>query len=300
MPVQVQFRRGTTAQHATFTGAVGELSVDTTKDVVVVHDGTQAGGHPMMSAEGGVFTGNVSQTIATAATSKTSGAFITAGGVGVGKDLWAQAIYDSGNRVFTQITSTVPSVLAVSSSANVCTVSPQDSGATAGTYGSASQIPQLTVDQYGRVTSITTVQGSSSVAVQATDANSTHYISFIDATSGATTAVKVDTNLTYNPSSNTMYAGSFQISSDAALKDNIATIANPLDLVSKLRGVDFTWKKNGKKSIGFVAQEVEQVIPQVVDTQEVGKSVAYSNIVAVLIEAVKEQQKEIDALKAKV
>jgi len=44
---QVQFRRGTTAEHATFTGAVGEVTVDTTKDVLVVHDGSTAGGFPM-------------------------------------------------------------------------------------------------------------------------------------------------------------------------------------------------------------------------------------------------------------
>ena len=48
MATQVQNRRGTTAEHSTFTGAVGELTVDTTKDVVVVHDGSTAGGFPML------------------------------------------------------------------------------------------------------------------------------------------------------------------------------------------------------------------------------------------------------------
>lgn len=47
MSTQLQLRRGTTAQHATFTGAEGEVTVDTTKDTVVVHDGTTAGGHPL-------------------------------------------------------------------------------------------------------------------------------------------------------------------------------------------------------------------------------------------------------------
>ena len=50
MARQVQIRRGTTAEHSTFTGAVGELTVDTTKDVVVVHDGSTAGGVPMLKA----------------------------------------------------------------------------------------------------------------------------------------------------------------------------------------------------------------------------------------------------------
>lgn len=50
MARQIQFRRGTTAEHSTFTGAVGEVTVDTTKDVVVVHDGSTAGGVPMIKA----------------------------------------------------------------------------------------------------------------------------------------------------------------------------------------------------------------------------------------------------------
>ena len=44
MATQVQFRRGTTSQHGSFTGAVGEITVDTDKDTVIVHDGSQAGG----------------------------------------------------------------------------------------------------------------------------------------------------------------------------------------------------------------------------------------------------------------
>jgi hypothetical protein len=50
MARQVQFRRGTTAEHSTFTGAVAEVTVDTDKDVVVVHDGSTAGGFPLLKA----------------------------------------------------------------------------------------------------------------------------------------------------------------------------------------------------------------------------------------------------------
>lgn len=46
MPDQIQRRRGTTAEHASFTGAVGELTVDTDKKMIVVHDGSTVGGHP--------------------------------------------------------------------------------------------------------------------------------------------------------------------------------------------------------------------------------------------------------------
>ena len=51
MATQVQLRRGTTAEHASFTGVAGEMTIDTDKDVIVVHDGATAGGHP--SAESG-------------------------------------------------------------------------------------------------------------------------------------------------------------------------------------------------------------------------------------------------------
>ena len=47
MAIQIQLRQGTTTEHSTFTGAVGEVTVDTTKDVVVVHDGVTVGGHPV-------------------------------------------------------------------------------------------------------------------------------------------------------------------------------------------------------------------------------------------------------------
>lgn len=47
MAIEIQFRQGTTTEHNSFTGAVGEVTVDTTKDVVVVHDGVTVGGHPV-------------------------------------------------------------------------------------------------------------------------------------------------------------------------------------------------------------------------------------------------------------
>lgn len=59
MTTQIQRRRGTTSEHSTFTGAVGEITVDTTKDTVVVHDGSTTGGHPLAKENNPTFTGNV-------------------------------------------------------------------------------------------------------------------------------------------------------------------------------------------------------------------------------------------------
>ena len=90
-------------------------------------------------------------------------------------------------------------------------------------------------------------------------------------------------------------------SSDEQLKENISTIENSIDKVNALRGVDFNWKKNGKKQIGVIAQEVEKILPELVEEMPDGyKGVYYGNIVGLLIEAIKEQQKQIDELKEKI
>ena len=92
------------------------------------------------------------------------------------------------------------------------------------------------------------------------------------------------------------------VSSDKRLKDNIKNIANPLEKLEKLNGVEFDW--NDKQDlykghdIGVIAQEVEEVLPEIVETREDGhKAVKYDRMVALLIEAIKEQQKQIDELR---
>jgi hypothetical protein len=78
-----------------------------------------------------------------------------------------------------------------------------------------------------------------------------------------------------------------------------------LEKVQQLRGVEFEFTNSGKDSVGLIAQEVENVIPQVVLTTEHNnlpdmKSVNYASLVGVLVEAIKEQQLQIDDLKAQV
>ena len=90
----------------------------------------------------------------------------------------------------------------------------------------------------------------------------------------------------------------FNTTSDATLKTNVETLTGSLDAVKEMRGVSFDWIENGNSEVGVIAQEVEAVVPDLVSTNEEGiKSVKYGNIVAVLIEAIKEQQVQIDELK---
>jgi hypothetical protein len=96
----------------------------------------------------------------------------------------------------------------------------------------------------------------------------------------------------------TVSATNFNTTSDATLKTNVETLSGSLDAVTSLRGVSFDWLENGGSEIGVIAQEVEAVLPDVVSTNDEGiKSVKYGNMVAVLIEAIKEQQAQIDELK---
>lgn len=89
--------------------------------------------------------------------------------------------------------------------------------------------------------------------------------------------------------------------SDERLKDNISSIDNPLDKINKIGGYEFDW--NEKQDVytghdyGVIAQEIEKVFPELVNTQHTGyKGVKYDRLVAVLIEGIKEQQKQIQDL----
>lgn len=106
-------------------------------------------------------------------------------------------------------------------------------------------------------------------------------------------------------------ANSIAGSSDLRFKTNIKNIESPLTKVIQLRGVIFNWKTNefidrnfsNKRSLGFIAQEVEKVIPELVETEKTKegfKSIQYDKVVALLVEAIKEQQKQIDTLNNKV
>ena len=101
MAKRVQFRRGTTAEHSTFVGALGEITVDTTRKTVVVHDGVTPGGFPatrLESVDGtSTFNGQVRVTNGTASTSTTTGALTVVGGLGVGGRLTCTQIVETSS-----------------------------------------------------------------------------------------------------------------------------------------------------------------------------------------------------------
>ena len=120
-----------------------------------------------------------------------------------------------------------------------------------------------------------------------------------DSTDGALTVaggVGIAENLTVN--SNITAGGNITCSSDIRLKKDIVEIDNCVDKVKKLRGVNFKWIKDDRDDFGVIAQEVEEVAPHaVIENKEGMKSVDYGRLTTLLIQAVKEQQTQIDELK---
>jgi len=103
--------------------------------------------------------------------------------------------------------------------------------------------------------------------------------------------------------------GTIGACSDSRYKTNVETISNALEMIAKLRGVNFQWKRSDypEKSftegeqIGFIAQEIKEVLPEVVSQGKDGfYSVDYAKLTPLLVEAAKQQQKETESLKVQV
>ena len=93
-------------------------------------------------------------------------------------------------------------------------------------------------------------------------------------------------------------ATDFNSTSDTSVKENIQVIEDPLASIVRIDGVTFTWKDTGKNSAGVTAQNLEQVLPNLVSNGDL-KSVNYNGLIGYLIEAVKSQQAQIDELKSR-
>ena len=92
--------------------------------------------------------------------------------------------------------------------------------------------------------------------------------------------------------------------SDEKYKKNISVLEDPLGKISQIRGVSFEWRSNQRvysgEDVGVIAQEVERVLPQVVEDRPTGKAVKYEKITPLLIEGINAQQEIIESLTARV
>ena len=159
-------------------------------------------------------------------------------------------------------------------------------------------IIQLTTpDKSSLVAAINSI-GSSLTNDTTTDSD--FYIVFTDQTSGVEQTFTVaNSKLYFNPSTGTLNSTDFNSLSDRNEKENITDLVDSINIINQLRPVGFTWKENGHGAYGLIAQEVEEVLPEIVSTNSQGKkSVAYSQIIPFLVQVIQEQHKEIQKIKA--
>ena len=141
-------------------------------------------------------------------------------------------------------------------------------------------------------------QAGSSAQITATNttANSVFYPVFVDV-AGSSTLPRIRSTATafaFNPGTGEVSAVDFNSLSDIIYKTNIEEITNCWDLLKDLRPVSFDWKHANKHSFGLVAQEVEKNIPSIVSTNETGKTVAYIQLIPLLLKALQDQAQAIE------
>jgi len=172
MPTQVQFRRGTTAQNNSFTGAAGELSVNTSNSTIRVHDGSTAGGSELATVS---YASNVTNfstgTLSTARLAVSGVSAATYGNATLipsftvdayGRITSASNVAISATVANTNITGLITSgqIASVANTQITGTITAaqlQNTSVAAATYGNATNIPSITVDAQGRITSAANV-----------------------------------------------------------------------------------------------------------------------------------------------
>jgi hypothetical protein len=158
-----------------------------------------------------------------------------------------------------------------------------------------------------------TVRGTfASMCLRATNGNQTYWLIHNDSSNailfyggtGGADGTSWTNNFSIDQSGNATARGNVTAYSDVRLKTNIKPIKDSITTIKKLRGVTFNWISDNKPSIGLIAQEVEEILPELVVTginvspgteiREEVKSVDYGKIISICIEAIKEQQTQLE------
>jgi len=165
-----------------------------------------------------------------------------------------------------------------------------------GSLGTAGQV--LTSNGSDTYWSNVSGGGGTSINLSAnTTDTATYYFPMSNASSGTwSNGVVSNTSLYFVPATGTLSAAIFNSLSDLEFKTDVKRINNSVDVLKKINGVSFKWKETGHKSYGVVAQEVEKVLPEIVDINNDVKSVNYQALIGFLIEAVKELSDRIEKL----
>lgn len=176
---------------------------------------------------------------------------------------------------------------------------------TAGTYGSNTIVPIITLSANGRVESVANVDisgvgGTTVVLTDDVTTDGTRYVTFANTTTGnVNTLYTSSSSLLFNPYTGTLSSTVFSSLSDEQLKTNIIHITNAQEVVNQLEGVTFDWKDGSGSSYGLIAQEVEKVLPHAVHEGPEYKTVNYSAIIPFLLETIKDLNRRITDLENK-
>jgi prefoldin subunit 5 len=202
----------------------------------------------------------------------------------------------SGNLVFSGANNTFSGNLTISSTGELIVsagagISANNSFGTTGQY----------LTSNGSSIFWSTASGGGATLSNETSSATTHYPAMSTTSTGSwSSAIVSTTKLYFTPSTGQLNATIFNSLSDENAKKDIQTIENALDTVNNIRGVKFNWKENDIPSMGLIAQEIEQYLPELVHTTQEGeKSVNYGGIVGVLIEAIKELSDRVKKLEGK-
>ena len=237
----------------------------------------------IVSATGNGTFGNVSATTFTGAL---SGAATTAGTVTTN----AQPNITSVGSLTGLIVSNATGIVDFTTTANVTLGSVSNLHISGGSAG------QVLTTNGSNTLSWTTSAGTT--ITDDTTTNASYYLTFANATSGTlSTAFVSSTKSYFNPSTGQLNATDFNSLSDINYKTNIKPLTDAKSTILLMTGVSFDWVDGTGSSYGFIAQDLEQIIPHVVSTNQNGaKSVNYSAIIPFLVETVKQQQQQIDNL----
>ena len=280
MATQVQIRRGTTAGHSSFTGAVAELSFDTDLKTIRAHDGTTAGGIVLAKASD-VTTAVANLVNSAPATLDTLNEIALA--LNSDNNFAATVITQLGNKANTTSLTTAN----VAEVTNLYFTNARVYSAVTGNLALKANLTDK-LNVFGSTT-------SAELAGVISDETGTGLLVFNASPTFTGTINAAEINASGNVTSPFFYS-----QSDINLKKDLVHVTNALDIVKLLDGYWFKWKNNDADSIGLIAQHVESVLPMLIGTSPDGsKTVQYNGIIAILLEAIKAQQVQIDEIKAK-
>jgi hypothetical protein len=136
--------------------------------------------------------------------------------------------------------------------------------------------------------------------INATDTttNATYYPLFVS-TAGTDDIPRIRstaTAFTFNPGTGEVSAVDFNSLSDRTLKTNIVELSDSWAILSQLKPVSFDWLHTEKSSFGFVAQEVEQILPSIISNTSQGKTVAYLQLIPLLVKHLQDQTHQVAKL----